>query len=72
MEKIVIETNMKKLPETCSKCRFKKDKDNTTFCTAPGNNIKLVKTYVKERYNYYSPFSLEYLHSTLNQSKVKL
>lgn len=52
MEKIVIETNMKKLPETCSKCRFKKDTDGTAFCTAPGNNIKLVKTYVKERYNY--------------------
>lgn len=52
MEKIVIETTMKKLPETCSKCKFKAKTEDMDICTAITPFVKLEKTYVKERYNW--------------------
>lgn len=53
MEKIVIETNLKKLPESCAKCRFKQKVEfDTVVCTANTTWIELTKTYVKEKNNW--------------------
>jgi len=53
MEKIVIETTLKKLPETCSKCKFKQKVElDTVVCIANPNYITLNKTYVKEKKNW--------------------
>jgi len=42
MEKIVIETTLKKLPETCSKCKFKQKVElDTVVCIANANYITL-------------------------------
>lgn len=53
MEKVVIETGMKKLPESCSKCKYKiKGELDTTLCTAHSKYVELKKTYVKEKNNW--------------------
>lgn len=56
MQKILVETNLKTLPDTCSKCKFKMNlKENaqqTAVCTAHTKWVELSKTYVKEKNNW--------------------